>query len=38
MLDHLASLQKQVMAIGGLLALAAIASIVLRRWLLNKLN
>jgi membrane protein DedA with SNARE-associated domain len=38
MLDHLASLQKQLLAVGGLLAFAAIASIVLRRWLLNKLK
>jgi membrane protein DedA with SNARE-associated domain len=38
MLDHLASLEKQLMAVGGLLAFAAIASIVLRRWLLSKLK
>ena len=38
MLDHLASMEKQLMAVGGLLAFAAIASIVLRRWLLNKLK
>ncbi len=38
LLDQLASLQKQFLALGGLLALAAIASIVLRRWLLNRLN
>lgn len=38
LLDQLASLQKQLLAVGGLLAFAAIASIVLRRWLLNKLK
>ncbi|HEX3498182.1 MAG TPA: DedA family protein [Stellaceae bacterium] len=38
MLGHLASLQKQLLAVAGLLAFAAIASIVLRRWLLNKLK
>ncbi len=38
MLDQLASIQKQVLAIAALLACAAIASIVLRRWLLRKLS
>jgi membrane protein DedA with SNARE-associated domain len=38
MLHHLASLEKQLLAVGGLLAFAAIASIVLRRWLLSKLR
>ncbi len=38
MLDQLASIQKQVLAIAGLLACAAIASILLRRWLLRKLS
>jgi membrane protein DedA with SNARE-associated domain len=38
MLDHLASFEKQLMAVGGLLAFAAIASIVLRRWLMKKLR
>ena len=38
LLDQLASLQKQLLAVGGLLAFAAVASIVLRRWLLNKLK
>ena len=37
-LHRLASLEKQLLAVGGLLAFAAIASIVLRRWLLNKLK
>ncbi len=38
LLDRLASVQKQLLAIGGLLAFAAVASIALRRWLLNKLR
>jgi membrane protein DedA with SNARE-associated domain len=38
LLDRLASLQKQLLAVGGLLIFAAIASVVLRRWLLNKLK
>jgi membrane protein DedA with SNARE-associated domain len=38
MLDQLASIQKQVLAVAGLLACAAVASIVLRRWLLRKLS
>jgi membrane protein DedA with SNARE-associated domain len=38
LLDQLASVQKQLLAVAGLLAFAAIASILLRRWLLNKLK
>jgi membrane protein DedA with SNARE-associated domain len=37
-LDQLASVQKQILAIGGLLTCAAAASILLRRWLLRKLS
>jgi membrane protein DedA with SNARE-associated domain len=38
LLDQLAGLQKQILVIAGLVAFAAVASIVLRRWLLRKLS
>jgi membrane protein DedA with SNARE-associated domain len=38
MLDRVEGIEKQLLAIGGLLAFAAIASILLRRWLMAKLK
>jgi membrane protein DedA with SNARE-associated domain len=38
LLDQLASLQKQIVVIVGLIVFAAVTSIVLRRWLLRKLS
>jgi membrane protein DedA with SNARE-associated domain len=38
MLERLEGIEKQLLAIGGLLACAAVVSIVLRRWLMAKLR